>query len=334
MYDARWPEGIITVAAEADVLQQQASAVASLLQTAMEADPTSRSFDDLTDLLYALDQVCVKLPPGSAPPDFATLNDCSELLQRWLCDAVEASKPEKCLELLHTLSLSRSGSTSLELLETIAAQMLSQSQVLGGAGLVFGLQAFGRLQVLRRTAGNEPQELKLPRLVASLLRSLLVRAPKSLLSSNCGTTWVTHPWVTHLQRAMVMGRSQSMPKLGHGANEGRGHGTNQRPLSGGALVKGKRQSNSCCALQQNQSLAQMPAAVRLEFYRYSTPLKGSMGRINVKQVTKNFKFYGHQFLVFTLGSSFRASGRTRTKSPADPAEIDGTLNFARKAALH
>lgn len=31
---------------------------------------------------------------------------------------------------------------------------------------------------------------------------------------------------------------------GHGANEGRGHGTNQRPLSGGALVKGKRQSNS------------------------------------------------------------------------------------------
>lgn len=90
-----------------------------------------------------------------------------------------------------------------------------------------------------------------------------------------------------------MGRSQSMPKLGHGANEGRGHGTNQRPLSGGALVKGKRQSNSCCALQQNQSLAQMPAAVRLEFYRYSTPLKGSMGRINVKQVTKNFKFYGY-----------------------------------------
>ena len=35
---------------------------------------------------------------------------------------------------------------------------------------------------------------------------------------------------------------------GHGANEGRGHGTNQRPLSGGALVKGKRQSNSALAV--------------------------------------------------------------------------------------
>lgn len=26
-----------------------------------------------------------------------------DLLQRWLCDAVEASKPEKCLELLHAM---------------------------------------------------------------------------------------------------------------------------------------------------------------------------------------------------------------------------------------
>lgn len=33
----------------------------------------------------------------------AILGSPEELLQRWLCDAVEASKPEKCLELLHAM---------------------------------------------------------------------------------------------------------------------------------------------------------------------------------------------------------------------------------------
>ncbi|CAL1172005.1 unnamed protein product [Cladocopium goreaui] len=91
---------------------------------------------------------------------------------------------------------------------------------------------------------------------------------------------------------MPMGRSQSMPKVGPPQP---GRHNLQRPASGGALAKGKKvaASNSCSALHRSESLAQMPAAVRLEFFRYSTPLKGPMGRINVKQVTKNFKFYGY-----------------------------------------
>lgn len=90
-----------------------------------------------------------------------------------------------------------------------------------------------------------------------------------------------------------MGRSQSMPKVGP-PQPGLRHNL-QRPASGGALAKGKKvaASHSCGALNRSESLAQMPAAVRLEFFRYSTPLKGPMGRINVKQVSKNFKFYGY-----------------------------------------
>lgn len=102
----------------------------------------------------------------------------------------------------------------------------------------------------------------------------------------------------------TVGRSQSMPKLGRSPSRpgrpstgpswpkrpaGSAHGRTQKDGSGAGLQK----TGSFSRLQKSDSFAHVPQAVRLEFYRYSTPLKGPMGRMNVHQVSKNFKFYGY-----------------------------------------
>ncbi|CAL1171995.1 unnamed protein product [Cladocopium goreaui] len=53
-------------------------------------------FDDVTDLLYALEPWSSKFP-----------RQCVVQLQGWLCASVSSTKPGKLLELLHTLSMSR-----------------------------------------------------------------------------------------------------------------------------------------------------------------------------------------------------------------------------------
>eukprot|EP00435_Cladocopium_sp_Y103_P033847 s672_g8.t1 len=165
---------------------QQVQVGLALLQSAMmEAEnlPEGRDFDDVTNLLYALEQLRSKWR-GSAG-DMPTLSHCLAQLQGWLCVSVSATKPGKLLELLHTLSMSRGAteSCSLELLTLLASELLAQSQVLGGAGLALALQAFGRLRVLERRGGHvdggaESQEGKLPRLPGGSKQRAAGRYPK------------------------------------------------------------------------------------------------------------------------------------------------------------
>ena len=73
-----------------------------------------------------------------------------------------------------------------------------------------------------------------------ICRGLILPGPHT---SDSLLTWVTHPWVTHLQRAMVMGRSQSMPKLGCLASL-------KRPLFVFFFLQGKVAVNSFCLVQK------------------------------------------------------------------------------------
>ncbi|CAJ1349702.1 unnamed protein product, partial [Effrenium voratum] len=95
---------------------------------------------------------------------------------------------------------------------------------------------------------------------------------------------------------MALARSQSMPKLQarqavdsrpSTSNGGSRPGTSSWPAMPG------RPATSPGTLTRADSLAMMPAAVRLEFHRYSTPMKGPLGRTNIKQVSKHFQFRGY-----------------------------------------
>eukprot|EP00913_Durusdinium_trenchii_P003205 g2964.t1 len=249
-----------------------------LQRTVAEAQSigADHGFEDLMELLKVVEELRSRPDASGNEVKNEVLKNCSELLQSWLCDAGDAeSKPGKLLELLQTISMSSELRTSPRLLSSILKKLLSKSQVLGGPGLASALQALGRLRVLNRREGESTEEEEIPRLSRDLRKEdgerdgewcmpKLGRSPSRPGRPSTGPSWPKRP-------------------------AGSAHGRTQKDGSGAGLQK----TGSFSRLQKSDSFAHVPQAVRLEFYRYSTPLKGPMGRMNVHQVSKNFKFYGY-----------------------------------------
>lgn len=180
----------ILAATDAGMIHEEGRSLRKFLQTllAEAVDGHGHHHPDLFELLLALQQV------ESDSSLSELLNDTKVVLQVLLCQKAPIGvQPARLVELLEMMA--RSGEWGSELLSALAEEALSQSQVLGPAGIASALQALSRLgalaeprchlsqgwaSLLTKGMGQKLQvsfhqeSSQLARLAAALMRSLLV----------------------------------------------------------------------------------------------------------------------------------------------------------------
>ncbi|CAE7730286.1 RNF148 [Symbiodinium sp. CCMP2592] len=180
----------ILAATDSGLIHEEGRSLQKFLHTllAEAVDSHGHHHPDLFELLLALQQV------ESDASLVELLNDTKVVLQVLLCQKAPIGvQPARLVELLEMLA--RSGEWGSELLSAIAEEALSQSQVLGPAGIASALQALSRLgalaeprchlsqswaSLLKKDIGQKLQvsfrqeSSQLARLAADLMRSLLV----------------------------------------------------------------------------------------------------------------------------------------------------------------